>query len=326
MERDINMKIVFIGGFDRLYDEEGKAKSFEKLGCTVLRIKETSFSKKDLDNIKSWEPDLIISAKYLIKEELLKQLFSFSKEKGIKTIAWHPDLYHFPCPVANELRLAMIANKHGLWEADYVFTPDGCSDSYKFYERCGINHRLIRQAPYDETVGVYSDSDISDLTTKEEIPILFVGSMYDINDPFRKYMVKFLQDEYGDKFLWLGQTEHQVREERLSTLISKTKIVIGESLYFPGYWSNRVYESIGRGGFVIHPYVPGIEEEFEDGEECVFYNRWDFQELKKKIDYYLNNDEERSIITKKGMDRVKKDHTLLNRCKEILEIVNEKGC
>ena len=319
------MKIAFIGGFDRLYDEEGKARSFEKLGCEVLRITESGFSRDDLEKIKSWGPDVIMSAKFLIEPSLLEDLFSFAKQNGVKTAAWHPDLYHFPTPVANELRLAMISNRHGLWQADYVFSPDGCSDSHKFYERCNVNHRLIRQAPYDETVGWYSKSDISDLTTKEEVPILFIGSMYNISDPFRKYMINFLQNQYGDDFLWLGQTEHQVREERLSTLISKTKIVVGESLYFPGYWSNRVYESIGRGGFVLHPYVPGIEQEFEDGEECVFYNRWDFNDLKSKIDYYLENEDKRSIISDKGMQRVKKDHTLLNRCEQILEILNEEA-
>jgi len=319
------LKIVFIGNFDRLYDEEGKARSFEILGCDVVRITESSFSKNDLNNIKLLKPDIILSAKFLIREDLLKDLFSFAKKEAIKTVAWHPDLYHFPSPVANQLRLAMITNRQGLWAADYVFSPDGCSDSNKLYKRCEINHHLIRQAPYHDTVGIYCKSDISDLTTKSVIPILFVGSMYNISDPFRIHMIKFLQQHYGEDFLWLGQTEHQVREERLSTLISKTKIVLGDSVYYPGYWSNRIYESIGRGGFVIHPYVPGIEEDFKENEECVFYNRWDFSDLKNKIDYYLKHKDERSIISKKGLERVKKDHTLLNRCKQILEILNEKA-
>ena len=99
---------------------------------------------------------------------------------------------------------------------------------------------------------------------------------------------------------------------------------MGESFYWPGYWSNRIYESIGRGGLTIHPYVPGLEEEFEEGEECIFFNRWNFEDLFSKIDYYLDkaNGEERETIIEKGMERVRKDHTLLNRCNQIMDILN----
>lgn len=317
------MKIAFIGGFDRLYDEEGKARSFEKLGCEVLRIDLRTFTEASLQKIKDWSPDLIMSPKYEITPEHLQaELFAYAKRNGVKTAAWHPDLYHFPGIVAGRNRFATITNKMGLWACDYVFTPDGASDSDVLYERCGINHHLIRQAPYDETVGLNDSVDVSDLTDKKEIPILFVGSMYDSTDQFRRYLLGFVNEVYGDKFLWLGTSEHQVREERLSSVIARSKIVLGDSVYFPGYWSNRIYESIGRGGFVIHPFVPGIEKEFEDGKECVFYNRWNFDDLKSKIDYYLENDKERSMISKKGMERIQKEHTLLHRCKEILEIIN----
>lgn len=318
------MKLAFIGGFERLYDEEGKAKSFEKIGCDVLRIPENAFAESDIDKIISYQPDVIISAKYVIRDDLRDKLFSVAKEKNITTIAWHPDLYHYPSLIGKENRLATITNKVGPYSCDYVFSPDGCLDSKKLYNKCGINHYTIRQAPYHETVGKYSNADISDIVTREEIPILFVGELYNAGDPFRSYLLSLLDSKYGRDFCWLGKSEHQVREERLSTVISRTKIVIGESAYFPGYWSNRIYESIGRGGLTIHPYVPGLEEEFEDGKECIFFNRWNFEDLFSKIDYYLDkaNGNERESIIEKGIERVREDHTLLNRCNQIMDILN----
>jgi len=317
------MRIAFIGGFDRLYDEEGKARSFEKLGCEVLRVSEVGFDDSSLNKIKEWSPDVVMSAKFLIEPSLRDDLFKHCRDNFIKTAAWHPDLYHYGPPVAGEQRLAWINNKAGLYAADYVFSPEGGEMNDRLYRRLGIKHHTVRQAPFDETVKIVNSADVSDLTDKESIDILFIGSMYQIADQFRPALVSFLQSEFNDRFLWLGQTEHQVREERLSTIISKTKIVMGESFYYPGYWSNRVYETIGRGGFILHPYVPGLEEEFEEGKECVFFDRWNFSDLQNKINYYLDpaNEWERKSIVRNGMERVKKDHTLLNRCKQIMEIL-----
>jgi hypothetical protein len=317
------MRIAFIGGFDRLYDEEGKAKSFEKLGCQVLRVNESTFNRDSFDAIKGWKPDVVMSPKFLIGQAERDELFEYCRQHNIKTAAWHPDLYHYGPAVVNENRIALINNRLGPYGAEYVFSPDGCASSDTLYRRLGIKHHTIRQAPYHETVGKFDGSDISDILEGDSIDIVFVGQVYNIPDQFRPVLLEFLNQNYGKRFLWVGKTEHEVREERLSTLISKAKVVIGESFYYPGYWSNRVYEAIGRGGFVIHPYVPGLEKDFEEDKECVFFDRWNFSELHSKLEYYLDpsNEEERKAIASNGMARVSKDHTLLNRCKQIMEIL-----
>ena len=72
---------------------------------------------------------------------------------------------------------------------------------------------------------------------------------------------------------------------------------------------------------MIHPYVPQIEKEFIPNKECVFYNRWDFRSLDALITYFLGLDDYRQEIASAGMERVNKDHTLLNRCEELLKVV-----
>ncbi len=47
----------------------------------------------------------------------------------------------------------------------------------------------------------------------------------------------------------------------------------------------------------------------------------DFKDLKKKIDYYLEHDEERETIRIAGFERTKKDHTYKNRWIKILETI-----
>tara|TARA_R110000782_G_scaffold184388_2_gene274728 strand:+ start:94703 stop:95680 length:978 start_codon:yes stop_codon:yes gene_type:complete len=316
-------KIAFIGGFDRLYDEEGKAKSFEALGYEVGRFKEVGFNEQSFKDLIAFKPDMVMSPKYGINPEILVQLFQYCKEEGVITTAWHPDLYHYGPNIAGENRMRMVANRIGLWGCDFVFSPDGGLDSKRFYDSCNVNHHLIRQAPYHETVGHNTSADISHITTKEVVPILFVGSSYQIPDEFRAYMITSLRNRYGNDFLWLGKGEHDVREEELSTLIARTKVVIGDSFYFPGYWSNRIYETIGRGGLCVHPYVPGIEDEFTPRKHCEFFPRWNFNELFRTIDYYLKpeNEEERQSIISLGMDHIRENHTLLNRCRDLMWII-----
>ena len=88
---------------------------------------------------------------------------------------------------------------------------------------------------------------------------------------------------------------------------------------YPDYWSDRVYETLGRGGFIIHPYIPGMENEFVDKEHLVFYEYKNFAQLKSLIDYYSENDEEREKIRLAGHKLVKEKYTYKNRWEHILK-------
>jgi len=111
----------------------------------------------------------------------------------------------------------------------------------------------------------------------------------------------------------------------LNQLYSDTKIVIGDTLCigfdYPYYLSDRIFETTGRGGFIIHPYIKGIEDLFEIGKEIVTYQFGDFDDLFKKIDYYLKHDKEREAIRKAGFERTKRDHTYRQRWEQIIKEV-----
>jgi spore maturation protein CgeB len=83
-----------------------------------------------------------------------------------------------------------------------------------------------------------------------------------------------------------------------------------------------VYETIGRGGFMIHPYIKGLEREFEDKKHIVFYEYGNFEQLKELIDYYLEHDAEREAIRKAGHELVKQNYTYRNRWEYILKELN----
>jgi SAM-dependent methyltransferase len=82
---------------------------------------------------------------------------------------------------------------------------------------------------------------------------------------------------------------------------------------------------MGRGGFMIHPHIKGMEEEFTHGENVIFYKYGDFDQLREYIDYYLEHHEEREKIRKAGHEFVKKNATYTNRLQEALDIIFHPG-
>lgn len=160
--------------------------------------------------------------------------------------------------------------------------------------------------------------------------VIFVGSKgYHPEYSYRPKLINWLEETYGDKFArYAGDSEKYglARGERLNKLYASSKIAIGDSLCigfkYPYYWSDRVYETLGRGGFMIHPYIKGMEEDFEAGKHLIFYEFGNFKNLKELIDYYLTHDEEREKIRLAGHEYVKENHTYRNRWQTILETLS----
>ena len=163
---------------------------------------------------------------------------------------------------------------------------------------------------------------------KKTRDVIFVGSKkYHPEWQYRPQLISWLEDTYKNKFEHYGNGGiKSVRGDQLNKLYSSTKIVVGDTLCigfnYPDYWSDRIYETMGRGGFIIHPYIKGLEKEFEDKKHLVFYEYGNFDQLKELIDYYLVHDEEREAIRKAGHELVKNNYTYKNRWEQILKELN----
>lgn len=87
--------------------------------------------------------------------------------------------------------------------------------------------------------------------------------------------------------------------------------------------NKRMFEIPACGGFQITSHREAINELFEVGKEIVTYS--DFNDLKTKIDYYLdpNNETERQQIIEAGYQRTIKEHTYKNRLKTMFSIITK---
>jgi len=81
----------------------------------------------------------------------------------------------------------------------------------------------------------------------------------------------------------------------------------------------RLFEVAATSSFQICNYRKGIEDLYKIDEEIVIYNTLD--ELKLKIDYYLNNPDLRENISNKAYERTILEHTYEKRLKELLKII-----
>lgn len=298
------MKIVYIAKFKKIWDEEIIAEAFEYNGVKVIRMEDSGIKNDDyIEKIKEEKPDLVLFAKIRVMENSL-DLINRIKKLGIKTASWTFDLLigHPPREI--------IIDKLNWLKCDYVFLTDG--GHTKEYKKKGINKITIRQ-------GIPERFNYIAMKDKGEYDIVFVGTL-NPTYPYRQRMLKFLQDTYKNKFKWYGKgNSEEIRGDDLNKLYANSKIIIGDSMYSDNYWSNRIYEVLGRGGFLITPKVKGLEKEFDYYKEMIPYNINDFTGLKEKIDYFLNRTEQREKIAKAGFLKVKNNYLYKHRVKELLE-------
>lgn len=310
------MKILYVGNFSVPHSTETHlAKTLEHLGHQVTRVQEDPrYARTLVDQTKGHDMFLFTRTwSNLVTLEHLRQM----KELGIPTVSYHLDLYV-------GLQRGAGIEKDPFWKTEYVFTPDGDPASQKYFEDRGINHHYLKPAVFkDECIELPQTNDPT-----LDGNVIFVGGGLEYAHPewpYRHELIRWLMDTYPNDFKKYGHPQRAVRNMELNQLYSNAKVVIGDSLCLnfnhPYYWSDRVYETIGRGGFIIHPYIKGMEEEFTDGENIVFYEYKNFKELREKIDFYLSNDDERNRIQRNGFNFVKENATYHNRLTQVLDIV-----
>jgi len=286
-------RIAYIGNFINLWDEEYIAKAFEELGCEVLRIPERTNSEVILGMIENFQPSFVLTAKLNNKND--KDIIIGCQVRGIPTVSWTFDIYWgYP-------REGQIQQK-AFFKADYVFTTDGGHDAE--WKKLGINHITLRQ-------GIH-EPECYAKTAEKEYDVVFVGS-YNRDNEERNAMLDKVAEKYD--FHWFGKEDtNAVRLTDLNELYAKTKIVVGDSFPSPNYWSNRVVETLGRGGFLIHREVEGIKEAYPN---LVTYDgTW--EDLDKKISYYLKQNKRREDIIQKNLAHVKENYTCKKMCEQLL--------
>lgn len=308
------MVIGMIGNLSVPYSTESDRKwSFEKLGHEVITFQENEVTAQQ---IKAFLPKLdmlVYSHTHGWQIDGLIDVFRKAKELGVPTVSVHLDRWAW-------LDRVKDVGIEATWFCEYIFMADGSPEAVELYERHKLNWHYLEPGVVERDCKLMKIASYDGRRLYKYYDIIFTGSKnYHHEYPFRKQLVEFLADTYGDRFGHFGNDGIKVaRGLELNEIYAASKIVVGDSCFGgrPYYVSDRYYETRGRGGFLLHPYVDGVEthgvKDYESGN---------LDDLKAKIDYYLEHDDEREDARIEGHEWVKGHETYTDRAREIIRVV-----
>lgn len=288
------MRVFYIGKFENSYrTEQYVAHALRENGCDVrcFDVVRPVNYRAMLRLIKQYRPTILLTAKAV--PGFMDSLLAWCKSKGILTVCWLWDLYW------GYRRTRPIQ-----WRSDLLFTTDG-GHNHEF-ERAGCNHHILRQGIHAPEYKIFPP--------KYRYDVGFVGGLK--GHPSRRRLIRWLADNYGSRFIHHTST----RGLELNHALRKCRVIVGDSYPSSNYWSNRIYEITGRGGFLLHPETDGLSAEFGSGKHYASYERDNYKEIAWLIEYYLHHDEDREAIRLEGW-RHCGQYTYTARAKSLLGIV-----
>lgn len=308
------MTILFLGNFRSPFcSEVYYRRTLTKMGHTVICLQESEATGQDIIKHERVDYFFWVHTHGWITKEIDEALVTL-KERRVPTFGYHLDLY---LGLKREPQLHNYVTK-----VDHFFTVDKIMADWLNANTATKGHFL--------PAGVFEGECEFGIPDTKKYPheIIFTGSgHYHQEYPYRGLLIKWLYATYKDKFAHYGSGGFPViRGTELNNLYASTKVVIGDTLCkdftYKWYSSDRLFECLGRGAFLIYPRIHGLEMFYQNDREVVFYDYGDFVQLKSLIDYYLVNEEKRNAIRQEGHRRTMEAHTYRHRMQSILDTLN----
>lgn len=312
-------RIGYLGNFGVSYSTESHvALSLEDLGHEVIRLQEGEVRATDVPDLARgcdlflWTQTYGFAVTGGTKEDRWAMLAGLS---GIPTVGFHLDLWW------GLKRQVQIAEREPFFHVDTLYTSDGGHDAE--WAAAGVNHYWSPPAVYG------GECYLADPHPAYRSDVAFVGSWKGYNHeehwPARRAMLAAVKRRYRGQFA-MHPRGPAVRGADLNRLFASVKVVVGDSCLagqISRYVSDRVFETIGRGGVLVHPRVEGVTDGglLTEGEHLLCFDAGDHDEMLHQIDYLLTHDEEREAIRWTGMQHVKAHHTYAHRMQRVLSEV-----
>jgi hypothetical protein len=334
--------ILYVGHFEGVpgSTENSYAYAFRKHGWHVEQVEQVEAHRYGPDHVlraaEACKPQLVLYTRthnYTALDRRFTDVWRALEAKGIQTASVHLDVFH-----GIPEREQWIADGDPLFTTGTVFTADGRHTSERAFAEAGVNHVWLPPA-IDERNLLPADFQFEPCEGLP--PIVWVGSSaYHSEWPWRAELVNFLRREYDDRLIEYGKgSPNGVMRDNatLTTLYSADTIVVGDSMFSDEeeadygelrYWSDRLPETIGRGGLLMHPIVDRehYAEHYWDngGSYCHDYVpfRWHhFTPITIGIDQWSQRDmwRSRQATKERGLATVRARHTYTHRAASILQ-------
>ncbi len=152
----------------------------------------------------------------------------------------------------------------------------------------------------------------SKLSDSKRHDISFIGSISE--NTRRSYLIEKLKTKfnfYFERSFWLD----------MAKVFSESKIVFNNAVR--NDLNMRVFETLSMGSFLLtdNPPNSGQDELFVNGEDLAVYND---NLIENAVEFYLENDELREAIAKRGQEIVHNTHTYYHRTIEMMNVIKSK--
>lgn len=338
------LQIAYVGNFGAEHSTENHvARALEFNGHSVTRFQENSprwwvMVTRDQEAFDT-DFDLVLWTRtgwnytaygYANQDEALGAQWHFLQQmrrKGVPVAGYHLDLFHG----LNPEREAIVDEP--FFAADLVITADG--GSQEWFASKMVNHHWMPpgvSAPECEP-GMFRDEFHSTLA--------FVGSWQGHYHPESKHrfeLVRWLQENFRrDCKFWPEEGRPAIRGADLRDLYASVDIVVGDSCLVgtghANYWSDRIPETLGRGGLLLHPEVAGLRPAFQEQSAvngCPglpwTWEAFEWDQLGSLIETTLGmSAEARHAAAAWTRQYVLRYHTYEVRMRQLVELLYEKG-
>lgn len=319
------MKILFISsGYKGIYDyfESWIISEIRKNHeVQLFQVSKGLPTLKTLTNL--YKPDVAIT---LIGFKLPILMVQWLKEQQVKTAVWFTEDPYF-----------MDRTNLLFRYFDFVFTIDDAALDY--YQQNG--HLHSHQLPLAAEPKVFKPKHIE---AKYMSDICIVGYPYPDRVKYIQILLQNTKYQIQAVGKWRKQLYRSIKNPKLrihegwvepaiaANYYNGTKIVlnthrpfnlqqnenrmgiVGKSI------NNRTFDAASCGAFQLIEFKEDLPTHFIEEEEIVSFKN--YQELIEKIDYYMQNEEERIRIANNARARVLKEHTFEHRVTIMLEIIN----
>jgi hypothetical protein len=164
--------------------------------------------------------------------------------------------------------------------------------------------------------------------------LTFIGSLHPIHST-RITLLEALCDRFPQLKIWGPGIDNLAADSPLKKhymgqawgrdmyqILHDSRITINHHGNIPPYANNlRLYEATGTGALLITDWKENLSDIFEIGKEIVAYKN--VEECEEKISYYLENADEREIISRAGQDKTLKEHNYFNCMSQMTGILEK---
>jgi len=308
------LTVAYVGNFDApWFTECHVADALEVNGHTVVRLDETDRATwVGLARPPAEWAMVLWTASRPANGALVGRALDAAKAANLPVVGYHLDRWW------GLRREADIATSQFHRGVDVLCTADGGHQAE--WSSVGIEHWWMPPA-------IAGAEAARTPNPRDGEHIVFVGSWdrYTVARewPLRMQLVEHLRARWGELVEFYPRSRlAPVRGQALTDLYAAATVAVGDSCLAGDathYWSDRIPETLGRGGYLIHPDVIGLDEHYTPGVHLDTYPVGDFDALDTLIEAALADPERGRAIGTAAKAHVIDRHLYEHRLADVME-------